>query len=320
MTGLPADGSTVYAKVYTKLNGSYQDSTGAYLRTSSSYTAMKLAVITSPDPNLPLSGTTALFSFDLIPGTPEYWVDVGTTPYVGNIYAGSISSSPFGVTGLPLDGSNVYVTLYTKINGSYQDNFGAYLRTTTTYRSAAINITSPVPGSTLGGFAATFTWSNGGGAQSYWLDVGTAPRQGAIFGANVGTATSQQVTGLPMDGSTVYVTLYAFINGVWQPRPFTFKAATGQDPRAVMLSPAAGATLSGSSATFTWTTGSGVAAYWLDVGTAPGQGNIFGGNVGTVTSRLVTGLPANGSTINVNLYSSINGIWFRNSYTYTTGP
>ena len=85
-----------------------------------------------------------------------------------------------------------------------------------------------------------------------------------------------------------------------------------------MISPTPGSTLSGGSATFTWTAGTGVTTYWLDVGTAPGQGNIFGGNVGT-TSRLVTGLPAIGTTVYVNLYSNINGIWFRSSYTYTSG-
>lgn len=59
--------------------------------------------------------------------------------------------------------------------------------------------------------------------------------------------------------------------------------------------------------------------YWLDMGTAPGQGNIFGGNVGQVTSKLVTGLPTSG-TIYVNLYSNIGGSWYANSYVCTGGP
>ena len=192
--------------------------------------------------------------------------------------------------------------LYSSINGTWFRNAYTY-----TAASGAAVITSPAPGTTLGGFSATFNWSTTAGATAYWLDVGTAPAQGNIFGGNVGTATSHLVTGLRLNGSTVYVTLYSVIGGAWQGNAYTYTAATGQDPKAAMLTPAPGSTLSGGSATFNWGTGTGVSAYWLDGGTSPGVGNLFGGNVGTVTSKLVSGIPTNGSTIYVNLYSNIGG-------------
>jgi hypothetical protein len=58
-------------------------------------------------------------------------------------------------------------------------------------------------------------------------------------------------------------------------------------PTAVMRTPPPGSTFSGSSVTFTWTQGAGASAYWLDVGTALGEGNIFDQNVGLVTSQTV---------------------------------
>src|SRR5207248_2480586 len=199
----------------------------------------------------------------------------------GNIFAGNVGTSTSQqVTGLPLNGSTVYVSLYSNIGGSWQGN--SYIYTAQDVRAAMI---TPTPGSTLGGFSATFAWTAGTGAAAYSLDVGTAAAQGNVFGGNVGTATAQFVAGLPMDGSAVYVSLYSYINGTWQGNSYTYRAATGQDPRAAVISPAPGSVLSGLAATFTWSAGTGVTMYWLDVGTAPAQGNIFGGNVGTATSK-----------------------------------
>jgi len=275
VTGLPLDGSTIYATLYTKINGSYQDGTGAYLRNSYSYSTVRIAAITSPAPGTILSSSTTTFSWSAYPGgAAQYWLDVGTSPSQGNIFGGNVGSATSKqVTGFPLNGSTVFVTLYTSINGSFQDATGADIRNSYTFTSAANTkaaITSSAAGSTLTGSTAFFSWTAGAGATAYWLDVGTQPFVGNITAGNVGTATSKLVAGLPVDGSTVYATLYSFINGVWQGNSYTY---TALDARAVLTSPL-GSTLHGSSATFTWTTGAGVAAYWLDVGTAPGQGDI----------------------------------------------
>ena len=85
--------------------------------------------------------------------------------------------------------------------------------------------------------------------------------------------------------------------------------------KAVMSSPTPGSTLTSSSATFNWTSGSGVTSYWLHVGNAgAGSTNIFN-NGGTQTSRTVTGLPTLG-IINVRLWSWMSGGWQYNDYTY----
>jgi hypothetical protein len=76
--------------------------------------------------------------------------------------------------------------------------------------------------------------------------------------------------------------------------------------------------LTGSSATFSWTAGAGASAYWLDVGSTAG-GNQYSqsGNLGNVLSTTVSGLPTDGGTIYVTLYSMVGNAWSSNAYTYT---
>ena len=87
---------------------------------------------------------------------------------------------------------------------------------------------------------------------------------------------------------------------------------------AVLTTPTPGSTLSGSSVTFDWTAGAGASAYWLDVGSTAGGNQYYqSGNLGNVLTTTVNGLPTNGSTIYVTLYSLIGGLWSGNGYTYT---
>jgi hypothetical protein len=141
--------------------------------------------------------------------------------------------------------------------------------------------------------------------------------QGNIFGGNVGLVNSRLVSGIPTNGITIYVRLWTLLSGTWQVNDYSYTTAPGAS-KAVMSTPAPGSTLSGSSVTFIWTAGLGASAYWLDVGTAVGQGNIFAGNLGLVTSELVSGIPTNGITIYVRLWTLLSGAWQVNDYSYTT--
>ena len=88
---------------------------------------------------------------------------------------------------------------------------------------------------------------------------------------------------------------------------------------AAITSPAPGTALSGPTATFSWNTGTNVTAYWLYVGTGLGAKNIHDSGQISTTSRSVSGLPTNGSTVYVRLWSMIGGSWAGNyrDYTYT---
>jgi hypothetical protein len=177
---------------------------------------------------------------------------------------------------------------------------------------------TPVPGSVLSRPAVTFTWNSGTGPMAYWLDVGTVPGQGNIFGQNVGLVTSQAVSGIPVTGVPIYVRLWSQINGAWLVNDYTYTASLGTE--AAMSTPVPGSVLSGSTGTFAWSAGTEASAYWLDVGTALGQGNIFGQNVGLVTSQTVNNIPSTGQIIYVQLWTLINGTWNLNRCSCTAAP
>jgi hypothetical protein len=69
--------------------------------------------------------------------------------------------------------------------------------------------------------------------------------------------------------------------------------------------------------TFSWSAASGADQYWLDVGNSVGHGDLWGGAL-TGTSQLVSGLPCDGRTIYVQLFTHRNSAWQSpQRYTYT---
>ena len=91
--------------------------------------------------------------------------------------------------------------------------------------SGTAALTSPTPGSTLPGSAVTFSWTAVSSVVQYQLWVGT--NSGADnLGLCAGTATTCQLSGLPTNGSAVYVSLYWDIAGAWAGTRYTYKAAS----------------------------------------------------------------------------------------------
>src|SRR6185436_21042271 len=88
----------------------------------------------------------------------------------------------------------------------------------------------------------------------------------------------------------------------------------------VITTPTAGATLTGSSQTFTWGAGSGVTSYWLSLGRTAGGNDLFDRNMGSSLSVTATGLPTDGRTIYARLWWIRNGAWEYADTTYTAGP
>ena len=281
------------------------------------------ATMASPAPGSTLTGSSATFTWSPSAAAQAYWIDVGSTQGGNNYYqSGSLPTSTLSqtVNNLPTDGSSIYVTLWTLINGQWLNNQYTY----TAFNSGSSKgvITSPTPGSTLTGTSQLFTWTPGADATAYWIDAGSAPGGNQYFqSGNIGNVTSYTVSGLPSNGSTVYVTLYSLVNGQWLNNQYTYTAYNVASQLGVMQTPTPGSILSGNTVTFTWSAGSGANAYWLDVGSTSGGNNYYqSGNLGNVLSTTVNTLPADGSQIYVTLWSLVNGQWLYNEYTYTSGP
>jgi hypothetical protein len=144
---------------------------------------------------------------------------VGTTGAgSSNIFGGTVAGQSKNVTGIPTTGGTLYVRLYSLINAVWQYNDYTYTEAAAT--PAAMS--TPTPGSTLTGAAATFTWTAGTEVTEYDLHVGTTgPGSSNIFGGTV-AGQSKNVTGIPTTGGTLYVRLYSLINAVWQYNDYTY--------------------------------------------------------------------------------------------------
>ena len=73
--------------------------------------------------------------------------------------------------------------------------------------------------------------------------------------------------------------------------------------------------LTASSATFQWTTGSGITGYSLAIGTRAGGTDVFNRDLGTAVSVTVSNLPTNGATLYVTLTSRIGATPQTRTYT-----
>ncbi|MEX0409173.1 reprolysin-like metallopeptidase [Aquibium sp. LZ166] len=303
VTNLPATG-TIYVRLYSLIAGAWQFNDYTYKAGGGTK-----AVMTAPVPGSTL-GSAATFQWTTGSGVKLYWLFVGSTG-VGssNIYqANQGLGNSRTVTGLPSAGT-IHVRLWSLIAGAWQYEDYSYQS-----GSPKAVMTSPTPGATLNS-SETFEWTTGSGVIQYWLFVGsTGSGSSNIFQADQGTKTSGFVSALP-SGGTIYVRLWSRFSAGWQYNDYVYKAGGGA--KAVMKTPQAGSTI-GSTATFTWSEGSGVTGYWLYVGsTGAGSLDIYQGSQDTNTSKTVTGLPTKG-TIYVRLWSLLNARWQYNDYTYKT--
>jgi hypothetical protein len=315
VTDLPTNGSTVWARWYYNVNGSW-----SYI--DASYTSFNaggvpggdsIATISSPAPSSTLSGPSVTFSWTAGTGPTLYNLDIGSTVGGNNYYSQQTSSLSAAVTGLPVNGSTVYVTLYSEIGGTWYSNPYTYTAAT----SALAVMQSPTPSTMLSGSSVAFTWSTGSGVTQYWLDVGSSAGGNQYYSQSESTNTTATVSGLPVNGSTVYVTLYSYINSQWQSNAYTYTAFNPSAAEAVISSPTSGSTLTGSSVTFTWNSVAGAQAYWLDLGSTSGGNQYYSQNQGTGLSVTVGGLPTNGSQVYATLYTEFSGTWYSNSTSYT---
>lgn len=127
----------------------------------------------------------------------------------------------------------------------------------------------------------------------------------------------------------MYVRLWTRFSAGWQYRDYTYKASTTAtvtpptvtaSARAALTSPAPGSTLPGTSATFSWSAGTGALEYFFYAGTSQGSNNILGRSTGTSRSLSVTNLPRGGGTVYVRLWTRLTTGWQYTDYTFRAAP
>jgi len=312
---LPANGLTVYARLYSKLNGAWQYNDYVYTESGSPV----LAALTSPTPGLTTVLGTSNVGFQWTTGTGAsvYQLNLSAVaPGASDLFSYKGTATSATATTLPANGVTVYARLYSKIDGAWQYNDYVY----TEGGTPLAVLTSPTPGlgTVLGSSDVAFNWTTGAGVSVYQLNLGTtAPGASDLF-VYKGSATSANVTTLPANGVTVYARLYSKLNGAWQYNDYVY-TESGSPAPAILQSPTPGLStvLGTSSVQFQWSTGTGVSDYQLNLSAvAPGASDLYLYK-GTATSATATTLPANGVTVYARLYSKIDGVWQYNDYVYT---
>src|SRR5205814_2225458 len=131
------------------------------------------AQITSPANGSTFSSGTVTFNWSPSTGAASYYLWVGNSLRVSDIYANFVNGGTTTVSGIPTDGRTIYVTMWSQINGVWQPidyTFHAY----TMVSVSPAQITSPANNSTFSSGTVTFNWSLSTGAISYYLHVGNS--------------------------------------------------------------------------------------------------------------------------------------------------
>jgi len=257
------------------------------------------AILTSPANNSTLTAASTTFNWTSVTGA-SYKLEIGNSLGAADLFTTTTSNTSQAVT-LPADGRTMHLQLTTIVNGTARQPYNYVFTAASAAQAAAIS--SPVPGATLTGGTATFTWNAITGA-SYRLDIGNTAGATDIFTATTST-TSQNVTGLPQDGRNLFVKLSTTVNGVTGTNSYTYKASNAAV--AVLTSPAPASALTGPTVNFTWSAALGATQYKLDIGNSVGGTDIF-----TVTtaalSQSVNNLPTDGRTIYIRLATFLSGV------------
>jgi len=305
---VPTDGRTLYVTLWTEINGEWEYNIYTYTAGTTSLEPVKAQML-GPTPGQTLTGSAATFLWDKGVGVTQYALWVGNKPLGYELYGRTETGLSRTLT-VPTDGRTLYVTLWSLINGAWQSN--AYTYTTATATTARkAQMVAPSETTALTSSSVTFIWDGGIGVTRYALWVGNAPGTYDLY-ARFETGASRTMT-LPMDGRTVYVTLWSLVNGTWESNAYAY--TTTALAKAQITSPVPGTTLTSATTTFVWNSGAGVSQYALWIGSEPSSYDLYMG-LGTSLTRTLD-LPTDGRTLYVTLWSYLNGAWQSNAYTYT---
>ena len=217
------------------------------------------AVMLSPPPGSTFSSSSVTFTWSAGNAT-AYILLVGSSLHGADIYnSGQVTVLSKMVNNIPTNGRTIYVTLGSRVNGSWTTNSYTYtafnssatptptptpnptatptptstatptatptptVTPTPTPATGAAVMSNPPPGSTFTSSSVTFTW-RAGSATAYFLFVGSSLHGADIYNSGLVTVLSKTVNNIPTDGRTIYVTLGSQVNGSWSTKDYTYTA------------------------------------------------------------------------------------------------
>jgi hypothetical protein len=115
VTGLPTDGVTIYARLGSKIKGTWHSVDYTYT------SAATLSALTSPAPGTTLTGSSETFTWTAGTGVTEYFFELGSTGIGSdNLFStGATTALTASVTGLPANGETIYARVGSKVDGTW---------------------------------------------------------------------------------------------------------------------------------------------------------------------------------------------------------
>lgn len=247
--------------------------------------------------------------------------------WLGSAYGGydiaavDVSLGTSRTLAVPQDGGPVYVTLWSFINGGWQADRSWFYSIAASGRDNPAVVTSPINTSVLTTTELNLTWDDDFRlppyVDHYALWVGSVPDGYDLYAGYVDAVRSKTVF-VPGDGRRVYVTLFTLFSGQWQSNSYYYTAPVLPDGGAAQVtSPLPGSVFNSDTLPLQWNGAAGASQYYLFVGTAPGAFDYYIGSQGMSQNRTITGLPTDGRTVYVTLYSLLNGVWKPSSAWFT---
>lgn len=212
-TGLPDDGSTIYARLWYK-----NDSDSCSLYSTCPYKDYLYTAhfgLHSPAPKSALTGSQTTFEWNAHDNATQYAIDLGDTG-VGsyNIAWGStVSTSWQNPASKPIarDGRVIFVRLWYKPATESCSLYSSCPYIDYIYYAEFNGMVSPVAGSTLSSPRAIFKWSGHFAADRYGISVGdtTVGSSNLAVGTSAGSSWKNPSNRpIPQDGRTIYTRLH----------------------------------------------------------------------------------------------------------------
>jgi len=181
----------------------------------------KPAALTAPVLGSVLASSSATFTWSPGVGATDYMLYLGSTGVRSNNLYDSrpTAATSVNVNGLPVNGEAIYARLYSFIGGAWESLDYTYAA------ASQATLTSPAPSSTLTGSSVAFTWSAGTGVSMYYLLLGSdGVGSSNLYNSGYTFHKSVNVTGLPVNGETIYARLYSQLGGAWHYLDYSYTA------------------------------------------------------------------------------------------------
>jgi hypothetical protein len=196
------------------------------------------ARITSPAAGSRFSDSAVTFGWTHVPEAARYWLWIGSQRGARDLADQVSAGLSARVTGLPTDGRQVHVRLFSQVdtNDWAFEDFEYRAKDPEAVRVTASELTAPSP-STLLAASTTFAWSQGLEVVGYGLSVGLSTGATELFNGNTGTGRSITLSNLPTDGRSIHVRLTSTFSaaggGGTESRDYVFR--TQNIPRTTSL-------------------------------------------------------------------------------------